>query len=835
MSFDIVNLTKRYENGYLAINDLSLHIEKVGMVAFVGASGAGKTTLLNLLSMNDDITSGKIEFDGVCYSKENRAKIMANFAYIYQDFKLIENLTVEENLSLAIELSGESVKSEDIRQVLEQVGLIDYANAKVLNLSAGQKQRVAIARSIVRKPKVLFADEPTGNLDSENSDNILELLKKLSQNMLVLIVTHDTERVKNYADRVVKINDGKIESDLVLKKDIENKNLAKSQCKIENKKSKLSTKNTLKLTKSLNSSMKIRQIVFSVVIMLLIAVLVPLSSWSFITYEKSVLGVLNTEANTKGMFVEADISAFTETLSGHSNYTKKADLTGLQEYIEKNIGSTAQVIDISGAKRISDLYQYTKRLDKNGNPISMADATAFVETQYVILSDNPAELGIKIIKGEAPKNKFEYLISSGMYDYLNAVGCVKNPDVNSDIDYIDMTGDDIIGKEIYGVKIVGVFEDNFEADSKYHKHSATMDAYGELASFGDAFKEEVDALQRQVYSNILCNSVITSTATKEYYRDTHYMESHSRGEYLKAELSKGENKQSVTFAPINDNTKMFTNGASIGQGEILLPSRIANNLALSEGDTVTLETTINIETESDFVDEAVVRKIAKKEFRVLIGKDISSVFLHENDFEFVTDSFTLDNTLIYFDANKLSEFELAGITNYINKEFDIKEYDNFHGVNYIFDYSDNVKSNYDSIKALDLIAKIALAIVAIIYLALAYNITSINISSKANELLILKSLGMTRVQFARVYGISMIVHILVEFAIGCLLGWFMLLGLDSILRAVFESLVVIIPFDAVSIAVMFGLIIVVNIISLVINLLKINDKNLRKSYQKIKQ
>lgn len=138
----INNLLKKYENGNVAINDVSLKIADVGLVALVGASGAGKTTLLNLLAMNDKPTGGHIDCDGIEYNEANRKVLSQQFAYIYQDYKLIENISAYNNLKIAMELSGRAERREEIIKVLQRVGIEEYADELVMNLSGGRNSEL---------------------------------------------------------------------------------------------------------------------------------------------------------------------------------------------------------------------------------------------------------------------------------------------------------------------------------------------------------------------------------------------------------------------------------------------------------------------------------------------------------------------------------------------------------------------------------------------------------------------------------------------------------------------------------------------------------------------
>ncbi len=214
----VQNLSKVYgkgENKVIALNDVSFSVEKGEFVAIVGASGSGKSTLLHLIGGVDRPTRGKVFIDGKNIYEMNDDQLAIfrrrQVGIIYQFYNLIPILNVEENITLPLELDNRNVKKRDLKELLELLGLERRKNHLPNELSGGQQQRVSIGRALITHPAIILADEPTGNLDSKSSDEIVSLLKKSNKDykQTIIMITHNMEIAKQ-ADRIIKIEDGKI-------------------------------------------------------------------------------------------------------------------------------------------------------------------------------------------------------------------------------------------------------------------------------------------------------------------------------------------------------------------------------------------------------------------------------------------------------------------------------------------------------------------------------------------------------------------------------------------------------------------------------------------------
>ncbi|MBR2622238.1 MAG: ATP-binding cassette domain-containing protein [Clostridia bacterium] len=201
-----------------ALDDVSLKLPERGMVFLLGKSGSGKSTLLNLLGGLDRYDEGDIIIRGVS-SKSFKQQDFDTYrntyvGFIFQEYNVLEEFSVGANIALAIELQGRRATDEEVNKILLEVDLEGYGNRKPNELSGGQKQRVAIARALIKNPEIIMADEPTGALDSVTGRAVLDTLKKLSSDKLVLVVSHDREFAETYGDRIIELSDGKVISDV---------------------------------------------------------------------------------------------------------------------------------------------------------------------------------------------------------------------------------------------------------------------------------------------------------------------------------------------------------------------------------------------------------------------------------------------------------------------------------------------------------------------------------------------------------------------------------------------------------------------------------------------
>lgn len=222
---EVKNLSKVYGKGETAVkalDDVSFSVKKGEFVCIIGPSGSGKSTLLHLLGGVDRPSSGKVLIDGTDIYDLNETQLAIfrrrQIGLIYQFYNLIPILTVEENMTLPMLLDEQKVDSSQFNKIANILGLNERLSHLPNQLSGGQQQRVSIGRALISNPAIMLADEPTGNLDSKNSEEIMELLKMFNKtyNQTLIVITHD-ERIALQADRIISIEDGRVAKDEVIR------------------------------------------------------------------------------------------------------------------------------------------------------------------------------------------------------------------------------------------------------------------------------------------------------------------------------------------------------------------------------------------------------------------------------------------------------------------------------------------------------------------------------------------------------------------------------------------------------------------------------------------
>lgn len=415
---ELKNVSKSYKNTKV-LNNVNIKFREKEFVSILGPSGSGKTTLLNIIGGLDKYDEGDLIIDGVLTRnfKENdwdnyRSK---RIGFIFQNYNLINHLTVLENVELALLVNGKKNKSKII-DILKKVGLEDEMNKLPNELSGGQMQRVAIARSIINENDIILADEPTGALDSKTSVEIMEILKEISRNKLVIMVTHNVELANIYSDRIIEINDGKIIKDTKEYNEFSKENVKKS------KKMSISFLTSLYLSFRNLLTKKGRTFlvsfagsigIFGISLILSLSNGLNnyiknteneyLSNYPITIYKNNE--ILNFDLNLKEIKGSPDkITAYNDIVSNYINDSKKYNnLYDFKKYIDKGLLN----------KYVNFItYDYNLELQIYNNYEK-------VDSIYKALSDDEIKENYDLVYGSIPKNKNEIVLIVDKNNVIN--------------------------------------------------------------------------------------------------------------------------------------------------------------------------------------------------------------------------------------------------------------------------------------------------------------------------------------------------------------------------------------------------------------------------------
>ena len=586
---ELKNVSKTYKSkkatNTTALNNISIKFPEKGLVFILGKSGSGKSTLLNVIGGLDKYDDGEVIINGKSTKdfKEKDFDAYRNtyMGFIFQEYYLLENYSIEQNIKLPLELQHKKVTEQAIKDALKQVDLEDISKRKTNELSGGQKQRVAIARALIKNPEIILADEPTGNLDTETGEQIWKILKNLSKDKLVIVVSHDDESAEKYADRIIRIKDGSIVSDSG------NNDIINTQ-EYNLLGAKLPFFYSFKMGASSLGHKKVKLIFSTLLIVLsLICFGIMLSAYS-------------SDINTKVLDLFQENGATDVSISKY-----KAKISNL-EYIKSIYGSeqnyreleekrTPIDIDESFANEVknktemtwNNVYKidsptgeaqmvYPESLPNVDNmPIyfyvgnNLLDNLSFMETDSLQF-DN--------VIGKIPEKDDEIMISTYVADCIIDRGCLAKDTNDENVEskkYLPKNYDEIVNSGKYVnisnisyMKIVGIL-DTSERLSKFSKLKTikSMD-YWEISRDDELYSElfrEILNNQRTLYVNSsfinkMKNEVVTYSAvkTKLEYDGNKYI---GQGiAYIDKEITICNNERSQKISSLNNNEIVIDEG-----------------------------------------------------------------------------------------------------------------------------------------------------------------------------------------------------------------------------------------------------------------------------------
>lgn len=502
---ELKNVCKSYKtkSGEVKVlNNINISLPSKGLIFILGKSGSGKTTLLNLIGGLDKVTSGNIlinnnditNFDNNLLDNYRNSLV----GFVFQDFNLLDNLSVYKNIEFPLSLQSKKDNNDLIKKVLIGVGLPNMEDRNVNELSGGEKQRVSIARAMIKNPDIILADEPTGNLDSENSKNIFNILKQISYAKLVIIVTHDREAAYQYGNEIIEISDGSIIND------VKNTELVNENKSLVIKKSKLS------LFKSINfafTNLKKKKIRLFISTLLVTISLFLFGYTSFLT---------NYDINK--MHADAIIRGNDKTITIEKN-NKATYINPLKNLTNDDINNISKLIntDYTNVSRLNvnneffkiyfinpaDFYYYM-RDSINSNILS------FIEYSDEKIND------LKLI-GNVPTKSDEIIINKFLADYIISRG-IEIYDYDKDnkltsIEYFPKDYNEIIndkkkirlytnGSGIYTFTICGILDEDISRFDKF-KTINENEAKTEYKKLYDEFDSKILSLYNVIVNKDL--------------------------------------------------------------------------------------------------------------------------------------------------------------------------------------------------------------------------------------------------------------------------------------------------------------------------------------------
>lgn len=528
-----IGLRKEF-NDKVALTDITLTLPEKGLVVIKGESGSGKTTLLNILSANDFPTSGKIEYQGVEITPQNAEKFRMQYCgNIYQDYMLIEDLSVKENIELALQVVGQDYTIDDIKTLLQKVDLPEeYLDKKIIKMSGGEKQRVAIARAIAKQNAIIFADEPTGNLDSKTGVVIMQLLKTISQERLVVVVSHNEKFNKKYADYTIKLADGEIKYN----------NIPSEPTEIH--KSEIKTANQIITDKK---SPKFRP-----------KTLARLAYWGFEKNKiKSVLSILAFIILCMLSTVMITVASLNHNLAlakTLDNCTQRNVMIKKAEYAD---GESIEKFCLKSSYKSSLVYKFYFGVEEN----DVLDYEEGVEgIEYAIVYDEKVGADTKILYGSFPAKANEIALP-----YNFALFMTKYFKQYLSDNIADLIGKDLVYAEYYHFKIAGIFD-----EGRY------IDDYKELSDSEKSYLKTINFMSKSVFFGKGIEEIFNKNGSDFYYAPA----KRRVGFY---------NDKLIQCYGYDEYAPYGSKYPELKKGEIYINRDMSFNFNLKEGDKLTLD------------------------------------------------------------------------------------------------------------------------------------------------------------------------------------------------------------------------------------------------------
>ena len=733
----VVRLGREFRDK-VALSDINLTFPDRGFVVIKGESGSGKSTLLNLLSALDRPTRGTVEFNGEPITSENAENYRMQYCgNVFQDYMLLEDLSVRENIELALQACGQAYTSQDAARLSKQVGMpADYLDKKTAKLSGGEKQRVAIARAVAKKHAMIFADEPTGNLDGRNGETVMDLLKEISRERLVVVVSHNEKYNDRYADYTVELEDGVVkQSDLPVDPPQSN------SVAVFDAKSKLKPKTLARLAfwgfEKNRVKTAVSMVVFVVLAIFCLMSAVAVAGDSNLAYARSL-----DRCERKNVMIGANASF----LAAADKDFEYEHLYALRERIDYEscevlafiVRETRYEIDREEANRIYDLYSRCPYIDK------------------AILYRPQSGVDVSIVCGDFPKEPHDIMLPYCYAAYISKVM----------IDYKTDRVENLIGKEF-------VF-----AESPDYELNMNYCAFRICGIFeeGDYFTDYPDGLDENLCmyywrTNQLASAVMLAPQAREILFHNAYLFHKTGNDFVK--FYDTVSVQGRTIAPYAYDRygDYAQNYAPLASGEVYMDKRLAESIGVRVGDALTdtrlwrFDFVAKEEFESDF-DGMIVKGVFdladKNDFvifsaadyfdRIVLDKTPSGFWGYyfnardiANPYAFFKDIFREGKKLGVFPAD-LIEYVYTG---------------NVHSAKMLYEFFVGLRYYaFVPIVILTYLGMAAMGVVSFGYL----------ISAKEKSYNVLRALGFGKRSITRLLAVQVFAVILIECALGIALG-----------------------------------------------------------------
>ena len=780
----VYNINK--PNEFAALKNISFELPDNGMIFITGKSGSGKTTLLNLLGGLDSPTSGELCLDDKKIDLKKRKfadEYRRNYTgFVFQDFNLIEYETVFENVNIAARLLDKN--ADDVTDALKQVGLDKFARSLAGNLSGGQKQRVAIARALIKYPKIILADEPTGNLDSENAGEVFDLLKRLSKDRLVVVVSHDEDSVAKYADGVLSLTDGNIVSDTIRIPTIAVKK------NDDNREKKSTTFKTVIRLGVKNVRYKVGKTVVATLMLILSLTILLWGQMLFSTSTEKVVGRnLRRYPDGKLLFYKED------------NINTGVHVDGI------NVGNNHFPLSSGDIKSISDFVPVI--------PIYGGEMTALAMINSI---DDIKKCGFRLAPSSREIAADDEVYVSDFYiaDY------VKSEDVITDFDkYIDSEIEIQVAGQSKTVTIAGVFYTNYEKYFEYsygyrgyYRKSNLNMADSQIAEYIGTIKNVYFCRKNFVYAGV-------QDVAFNYYVSLSKQKDGSVKEYGRQPVRFSTATKEIT---VNDTLYLSDEDfsvAEVGADDIYLSWRLYARLF---GEKINPEKPVGhigekikitlAESDMNLTEYSVKEKIFKGITNIDDTSEkgsYSMVMQYRNDEEFLTRA--VRPKIIIANFGGLSSKRIAKILSNARLTRDL--IGDGWLVNYVYL---TVESGFNSAR----IIMVGIgALTCLISVFVIVNLILSVVSSKVKEIGILKAIGLNSREISFIYQLKIFFLSLTSFICSSLIS---LIAIPLLAKAFGDSSFYItwVTYDLTSAALAFTVAVIVPVVISFISLLKIN-------------